>query len=234
MSNSSFHLYQLQKIDLRIDQINLRIKKTNDLIKDNKTLSAAEEKVNQVKAILHQKTTELNNIEDISKNKQIKIEQTEASLYKGSISNPKELKDLQIEVASLKKSLSLIEENQLLLMAEVESLEANFISEKDQYAIVLSESEILNHQFFQELETHKKENEKLAAERYVAAGQLQPEHISAYEKLRVSKNRIAVTSVEDESCATCGSEISASDIQKARGSVTLSFCPSCGRILYAG
>ena len=43
----------------------------------------------------------------------IKIEHTEASLYGGSVHNPKELQDLQRDVASLKKHLTTLEERQL-------------------------------------------------------------------------------------------------------------------------
>ena len=71
-------------------------------------------------------------------------------------------------------------------------------------------------------------------EREAATGQIPANILTVYEKLRISKKHIAVTPIDDQCCATCGSEITASDIQKARLSSSLSFCPFCGRILYAG
>jgi uncharacterized protein len=234
LANTSFHLYQLQKIDLQIDHANQQIKKINDLLKNNAALNAAQEKLNQIKAFHEQKTAELLQVEASARNKQIKIEQSESAMYKGNISNPKELKDLQNEIASLKKILGQIEENQFQLMSDLETLDENLKKVEAEYSTVLTECEITNQGYFQQIETLKKETERASAERAVTFGQLQPEHIAIYEKLRNSKNHIAVTKVEDESCSTCGSEISASDIQKARGSASLLFCPSCGRILYAG
>jgi predicted nucleic acid-binding Zn-ribbon protein len=99
---------------------------------------------------------------------------------------------------------------------------------------VLTESESDNQQLFGEKSELDKEKEKLITERQAASGQIQAEVMNIYEKLRMSKNHIAVSAIEDQSCATCGSEITASDIQKARSSTSLSFCPSCGRIIYAG
>ena len=52
----------------------------------------------------------------------IKIEQTEASLYGGHVHNPKELQDLQKDVASLKRHLETLEERQLEAMLVVETI----------------------------------------------------------------------------------------------------------------
>lgn len=54
-------------------------------------------------ADLHNTRHDLKTAEAEAEAQKIKIEQTEASLYGGSVHNPKELQDLQREVASLKK-----------------------------------------------------------------------------------------------------------------------------------
>ncbi len=234
MANSSFHLYQLQKIDLQQDRNNQQIKKITELLASNPVLKEAEETTNQLKELLHRKSNELKQIEDSAHQKQIKIEQSESALYKGSISNPKELKDLQAEIVSLKKALSQIEEKQLVLMDEVEKLETSVAISTQEYQKILTQSESENVRFVQELESLKRANEKLVVERDLAVKQIASDLVGIYEKLRSSKNRIAVSMIEEEACSACGAEITPSDIQKAKTSTILLFCPTCGRILYAG
>lgn len=234
LSNSSFHLYQLQKVDLRLDQINQRTEKIGQLLSNNPELVETENQVNSTLKMIHEKENELSALEEASSKKKIKIEQSEASLYNGKISNPKELKDLQTEIVSLKKAISSIEDDQLILMAQLE--EYNQILQQNQkvHDSVLINSQQDGQKLLSEIDELNKEKEKLIKERQAATGQIQAESLRIYENLRNSKNHIAVAIIDDQCCATCGSEITASDIQKARSSSALFFCPSCGRIIYAG
>lgn len=234
MSHSSFHLYQLQKLDLRIDQIIQRLEKIETLLHNNPRLLEAEKQVKSDQASVLKVEKELSALENVSATKKVKIEQSEAALYSGKNTNPKELKDLQTEIESLKRTLSANEEEQLSLMGQLEEEQKKLAASQATHAKVSAEIEQENSQLVNEKTALSKEKEKLLTEHAIAQGQIPAEVLSIYEKLRSSKNHIAVTSVEDQCCATCGSEITASDIQKARTSPTLSFCPFCGRILYAG
>src|SRR5687768_18403957 len=60
----------------------------------------------------------------------IKIEQTESSLYGGRVHNPKELQDLQKDVASLKRHLSTLEERELEAMLVAETTEKDLQNAK--------------------------------------------------------------------------------------------------------
>jgi predicted nucleic acid-binding Zn-ribbon protein len=234
LSNSSFHLYQLQKVDLRLDHLNQRLEKIALLLNNNPRLVEAQNQVNLTLSIIHGKEDELAKLEQTAAAKKIKIDQSEAALYNGKIINPKELKDLQAEINSLKRAVGTVEDEQLTLMSQLEEIHLTLLQDQKSYDSVLAESESDNQQLFGEKSELDKEKEKLITERQAASGQIQAEVMNIYEKLRMSKNHIAVSAIEDQSCATCGSEITASDIQKARSSTSLSFCPSCGRIIYAG
>jgi predicted nucleic acid-binding Zn-ribbon protein len=234
MTNLSFHLYQLQKIDLRIDQIDTRAKKIKELIDHNQALQEADALLKTAEANVAQKNAEISELENASLTKTIKIEQSEASLYKGGNQNPKELADLQKEIASLKHFLSMLEEEQFTKLSELETLTAELSMYKTSYQSIYDEWQNANRSLMVEMEDIKKERERLSAERQAVLSQVLPESQSLYEKLRLAKNRIAVTSIEEESCTICGAEITAADIQKAKNATTLSTCPSCGRILYTG
>ena len=100
--NQAFHLFQLQKIDSRLDILDNRLHEINKILSLDETLKQAETKVNDVNIMLVQALANLRKIEEGVKSQQIKIETGTASLYGGKIHNPKELQDLQNDIVSLK------------------------------------------------------------------------------------------------------------------------------------
>jgi predicted nucleic acid-binding Zn-ribbon protein len=234
MTNLSFHLFQLQKIDLRLDQINSRIFQIQESVKNDQALKDLAQKRKALEIDSENLSKEIAELSEMVRAKRVKIELSESSLYKGSIQNPKELGDIQKEIASLKNALTNLENQQFQKLLASEKLEEDIEVQSKLY-VLLNEGWLeANQKLLEEQEVLEKEKEKLVVEHDAVIGQVSSENISLYEKLRISKNRIAVTSVEDESCSICGSEISAANIQKAKSSTLLTTCPSCGRILYTG
>jgi len=234
MTNPSFHLFQLQKLDLRIDQIATRMANIDESIHQNLACQQASDSLARWEKEAQQKNNEISELETAVKVKTIKIQQSESALYNGTNKNPKELSDLQKEIASLRSALSSLEDQQFSRLTEFEEINNKLSEAKENYNSIFSEWQNSTQSLLLENEQLKKEKEKIISERDAILGQISQDHISLYEKLRISKNRIAVASVEDESCTICGSEITAADIQKARNSMTLITCHSCGRILYTG
>jgi predicted nucleic acid-binding Zn-ribbon protein len=80
----------------------------------------------------------------------------------------------------------------------------------------------------------EKKKEKLLSERLVASSQISQQNLDLYEGLRKKKRNLAITSIIDETCSGCGTLLTAAEIQAAKSTEQIVFCPSCGRILYAG
>jgi predicted nucleic acid-binding Zn-ribbon protein len=234
VTNLSFHLFQLQKIDQRLDQVGTRVKQINDLVSKNQALEELDRKVKQAEADTAKMNQEIADLAAAARAKTIKIEQSESSLYKGTIQNPKELGDLQKEIASLKSSLKVLEDEQFKKLLESDSLDENLKTLKNEHKLVFDGWQESNQTLLVELDALNKEKEKLLVEHKAVVGQIPADQLLLYENLRNSKNRIAVTTIEDESCTICGSEISAANIQKAKSASGLITCPSCGRIIYSG
>ncbi len=234
MTNPSFHLFQLQKLDLRIRQIDTRLAAIDDSIRHNAAVQEASSLLENYRQAMEQKNKEIADLETAANAKSIKIQQSESSLYSGTNKTPKELSDLQKEIASLRSALSSLEEQQFSRLTESEELNSKYSKAQEHYDSVFVAWQNSNQSLVLETENLNKEKEKLLSERNANLNQIAQESISLYEKLLISKNQIAVTSVEEESCTICGAEITAADIQKARSSMTLITCHSCGRILYTG
>ncbi|HQF62949.1 MAG TPA: hypothetical protein PLT26_10645 [Anaerolineaceae bacterium] len=183
---------------------------------------------------VHQLQHALREMEEITRAKRIKIEQSEAALYGGSVRSPKELQDLQTEVASLKKHLATLEDQQLEKMMQLEAAEAQqaeaqrAFDELDEQLI--SEYASLNGEKSQ----LERQRERLNAERTVISGQISAENLEVYQRLRQQKKGQAVVPIEDESCGVCGATLTPAECQAAKSPLKIIFCSACGRILYAG
>ena len=163
----------------------------------------------------------------------IKIEQTEATLYSGTIRNPKELQDLQNEVAALKRFLDTLEERQLeAMLATDEATGKNQEAQKilGQYRAQAEKQQASLVQERTQLESQKAaaENQRLGAAKLIA-----PDDLAVYERLRKERAGVAVSGVKDRACNACGSTLTAALHQAARSPSQLVFCDMCGRILCA-
>ena len=94
------NLYRLQQVDSRIDQANARLKEIETLLADNANLRKAKSLAARTEKNLAAAQKEQGQAETKVKDQRIKIEQTEATLYGGTVRNPKELQDLQNEVGA--------------------------------------------------------------------------------------------------------------------------------------
>jgi predicted nucleic acid-binding Zn-ribbon protein len=231
--SAALGLYRLQQVDSQIDQIQSRLKANQQVLDNddelraaNSFFSAAQEKDKQAAHLVKQSELEV-------EKQRIKIQQAEASLYGGLVKNPKELQDLQKDIASLKRHLETLEERQLEAMEVAESaekdlqaanlaLETLISSRGDQFGHLAKENEKLN-----------KDLETLLSERSAVMKDISASMITVYDQLRRQRRGIAVATINDDSCAACGTTLNAALQQNARSASQLFNCPTCGRILYA-
>jgi len=232
--SQSFHLYQIQKIDTQLDQIEARHAEITSILEKDVRMRNAQKHLDEAHVQVHQLQHALREMEEITRAKRIKIEQSEAALYGGSVRSPKELQDLQTEVASLKKHLATLEDQQLEKMMQLEAAEAQqaeaqrAFDELDEQLI--SEYASLNGEKSQ----LERQRERLNAERTVISGQISAENLEVYQRLRQQKKGQAVVPIEDESCGVCGATLTPAECQAAKSPLKIIFCSACGRILYAG
>ncbi len=227
------HLYRLQTIESQRDQISVRLKEIERTLAGNEAVHQAQEEQAAAENRLHKARQSLRQAEEAVKAQQVKTEQSEAALYGGAVKNPKELQDLQNEVASLKRLISTLEDRQLEGMIEVEDLEAQLRASQQNLEAVLSRVNQEQANLITEQNDLLKDQERLDAERRATLPAIQPDMLELYETLRRQKHGVAVAAVVDRTCAACGSTLTPAEWQGARSPHQISRCPSCGRILYA-
>ena len=227
-------LFRLQKIDTRRDQIAARLVEIEKTLSEDLALIQAQQQCAEAdqSVVQHRHTLEL--AEDAVQAQNIKIEEGEAALYGGRIQNPKELQDLQNDVASLKRYLATLEDQQLEAMVALDEAETRHSAASSALQQAQARSESQHASLFAERAAFQKESEKLEAERQAAVSGISAETMKIYDRLRQQKRGLAVTVVTDRACEACGATLTPADWQTARSPTQISYCPTCGRILYAG
>ena len=227
-------LYRLQQIDGQLDNAILALQNVEVELSDNSLLSEAQQTVllaeQKYQADLKQQRESENKSYDV----RVKIELSEAALYGGKVQNPKELQDLQNEIASLKRLIITLEDHELESMMAVEEAESNLTRAKaelkDDEAKQIEHNAVLNGEKTKLLG----QIERLESERRAALPPISAPDISLYEQLRKARNGVAVVKISSRACGACGATLTAALIQSTQSPGLLVRCPTCGRILYPG
>jgi len=230
--NQTLSLYRLQQIDLQIDRLQARLHAIQEILDDDTELHQLTEKVLAVEAHYRAVGQVLKQAEGDVQIQHIKIEQTQSSLYGGKSHSPKELQDLQNDLASLKRYLVILEDRQIEAMMESEKAEAELQTAEAQLSAGQGGKTEKSKDLILEQATLRNDLERFFVERNAVAGAIPPAELSLYDELRLQRRGIAVAVIGDNSCGACGSTLSLAQIQSTRSSGQMTLCPSCGRILY--
>lgn len=230
----SFKLYRLQQIDSQIDWLQARLKEIEKALKEDLALRQATQKAEEAEKAHQQARKALHSAEDEVREQHIKIEQSEATLYSGKVRNPKELQDMQNEVASLKRYLEVLEDRQLdAMLSEEEAAALRRLAEEE-----LEKERLRCSQQYDSLSTEQekvsKDLDRLKKERQAAANSIEAGDVEIYMNLRKTRRGIAVAKITDRACSACGSTLNAILLFAALSPNQITNCDTCGRILYAG
>ena len=230
--SQTLSLYRLQQIDNQIDRLEIRLRDIQKLLDDDAELRRLNEQVQTADDRCKNAEQALQQAEGNVQSQLIKIEQMQSSLYGGKSHSPKELQDLQNDVAALKRHLVTLEDRQIDAMQESETAASVQLLVHTEMGTALDKRTELGKGMAQEQETLKNDLERFFVERNAVAGAIPATELGLYDQLRQHRRGVAVAVISDNSCDACGSTLSLAQIQSARSSGQMVLCPSCGRILY--
>ncbi len=160
-----------------------------------------------------------------------RIKNFKAQLYDGRHNNPKELRNIEQQLALAEKELSGCEDTTLELSQEheeltvmLEQLRFELKKEKDQYQEHVKEYEQWKEEINAEILRLKEKAEQLMSE-------VDPELVTIYKKKAKWLGDTVVARVENNTCGGCRIDISPVVIKaiKSKKQVT---CENCGRLLF--
>jgi len=227
-----FQLYQIQSIDSKIDLMKKRIFNIDSLIENNIEIISSNKKLDQSRQIHKKIVAKFQEISDQVQARKIKIAQSESTLYSGSVKNPKELEDLQHEIASLKKAIDRFEEKQFEIMVVLEKSERDIHQKEEKLEDLTNNFHSQKSLFLGEKKELEEKIKSFDMQRNAITSKLSEVILKKYSLLRKTKKGLAVAKVEETSCSACGASLTASQRQITRSAETIFYCPSCGRMLY--
>ncbi len=232
--SAAFGLFRLQQLDSRISQVETRLAAIREMLENNAELLNATDRVRSAQEVQRNSEHDRRDSEAAAESQNVKIQQMETSLYGGKVRNPKELQELEADIASLKKHLATLEERELDEMLKVETAESLVAQAEDELKQTQERLAAVHRNLIGEQDSHAKDLENLLTERQASVEAIPADMLSSYDVLRKLRRGVAVAEVVDSSCGACGTTLTPALQQSARHAVQLVHCPSCGRILFAG
>ncbi|MEJ2756972.1 MAG: hypothetical protein P8046_00690 [Anaerolineales bacterium] len=224
-------LSQLQDIDSQLDSAHSRLKEIDAALNDNTAVKKATRQAEKAETSFTKARLALKKAEQNVQVQQEKIEKNQKALYGGSVRNPKELEDLQMESGALKRYLSTLEDRQLEAMIVFEDAQAAKEQADTNLTAVKKRVAAENSDLADEQSALIADVQRLEQERDATAAEVEPDLLATYDKIRKNRLGHAVAVVKDGSCAACGAVLSAALAQAARSPSKISYCDTCGRIL---
>ncbi len=227
-------LYRLQELDLQISRSHERIAEIDVLLADDEEVTTARADFESKEEQLAEARAANSKADHEVESQRAKIENTQKALYGGSVTNPKELEDLQLESESLKRYLDTLEDRLLEEMVALEEAELKHAQASQKLTELVArksgENELMTADRLDLLSTI----ERTETEREAALSNISAEDLKTYEKFRRRFDGVALARLTSGNCGVCGVDLARSKEQEIRGGNTLVYCDQCGRILYAG
>jgi predicted nucleic acid-binding Zn-ribbon protein len=224
-------LLDLQDVDSVIDRLTRRLNEikadlheTDELIAARSARRAADESVTTKRA--SRKELEL-----ADASLEMRIKDAEKRLYSGLVKNPKELLDLQNDIASLKRQKDNLDEHLFTAMVALEEAETELKTGTDTLARVETEWRASQGDLATELTDLENKLAEKTVEQTEARTQLSEPDLIQYDQLRRRKGGVAVVEMEGSVCGACGVRVTAHILQQLSQGDQLSRCGNCERIL---
>ncbi len=228
------NLYRLQEIDLDLKRSHERILAIDEILSQDEAIQRANAILEQrLQALSEARSVNLSADHAVATQRE-KIDQTEKALYGGSVTNPKELQDLQMEAESLRRYLETLEDRYLEAMVNLEEAEKAHLEATEALDILQQKTSRQHGELASEKDNLIDNIARLDEERQVAMGGISPEDLAFYDQLRNRLGGLALALLKDGVCNACGVELARSKQQEVRSGNELIPCSQCSRILYAG
>lgn len=230
--NTSRQLFELQKIDLQLDQWKARQEEITNILADDSKIKTSESNIEKLESKLTQAEKDLK-VAEYEVNTQIDtLKKNQDRLYGGKITGTKELEDLQNEAAAFKTRLSGFEDTQLNCMMNFEDAEQKHKQAIEDHKRLIENTALEKEELEREFSNLEKENENLSPIRDQAANSFEENDINLYEKIRIKRKGLVITNLVDGHCSACGAVPTSSQAQLARSPKSITQCETCSRIFY--
>ena len=214
---------RIREIHKEMKDIPARQEQERDRLQKHKVELAEAEEGNKV---AQAKVKELELETESRKEKILKLRQQQST-----IKTNREFTAIESEVATIDKEISVLEDQELILMEEVEGA-ASSVTEKE---TALKQEEEMVERDVKALDERvsglEVEVKDVQDARVVAAKEVEADWLTEYDRMITRRDR-ALVPVENGICAGCHMQLPPAIINDAKKRTLMTACSHCGRLLY--
>jgi predicted nucleic acid-binding Zn-ribbon protein len=228
-------LLELQKIDTQILQASHRAEN----LPEKGEISRLGNEISELTAQRNHMSVDQSDIkrelakaeEDVAQVRSRK-QKDESRLASGA-GSPKDLENLQHEVATLERRISELEEIELEVMVRFDEIEKSITALAAEISTLEGQMSSIEAVANEKLEVITKELEKHRSDRKDLASSIESELLKLYEKIRADKGGIGAAEIIRKRCTGCQLDLNAADAAKfaATAADEVIRCEECRRIL---
>ncbi len=162
-----------------------------------------------------------------------KAKEVESRLYSGSVSSPRELQAMQADLEQIKRHRSSLEDRELEIMEQRESLDVEAAEAEKAVLGVAAEVERLQAAIASAEEEIGAEIASESARRDLLARAMPAGLIEAYERRRARSRGVGAARLLGNTCQGCRLSIPATEVDRIRRATDdgPAYCDNCGAIL---
>jgi predicted nucleic acid-binding Zn-ribbon protein len=225
-------LYAVQQKDTLIQ----RAKRSQSGLDNGTAASAAAEAANN---LAHQKRSEMHKLAGDLKDNELKLETIETKrksyqkkLYQGSVTNARELANIEKEVEALGRQESDLDGRILGLMEEVEQAQADSaVADAQAQTAEGHQTEVLAA-YRSRYDALTLEIATLTQERQAAAALVEDKAaLKRYDDIRARASGIGIAKIEGDTCSGCRMKLGSALIKTVKDASQIQTCENCGRLL---
>jgi predicted nucleic acid-binding Zn-ribbon protein len=196
-------------------------------------LAKLEQRTSEVEANRHELARSQQRLEDEIASINEKAAQHDKTLYSGTIGNPRELQALQDEIGALKRRVGQLEDQEIELMEQIEPLDADLAKLAAERTALDGRAGELRARIAEAEVAIDEELASVRAEREALVGDVEPELLAEYDRLRPQAGGIAIARLVGGSCGGCHLALSAVEVDRIKKlpPEAPAHCEECGRLL---
>ncbi|GIV75953.1 C4-type zinc ribbon domain-containing protein [Litorilinea aerophila] len=228
-------LYELQKVDLTWDKVRRRLLHIQKLLGESDKVQKARDQVTAVETELQEWRNRQKNAELESRSLAGRIQETEEKLMSGTVHNTKELTALQASLEALRRHRAAVDDSAMEALMKADELDQKLAEERATLTQLEAEWQEQQVALKREGLKLKQHYVLLKQKRSQLSAALDQELLERYEHLRKRKGGIAIAALENDICGACHVQVPTGVISAIHAANHgLVYCPSCGRMLFAG
>jgi len=227
-------LLELQDVDLEI----LRTEKRLDEMPEKRSILETRKKTREVtelrakaEVLVSRLAAAVSKHEDECSMISTKMDDEQAKLMGGNVTNPKEVVNITREMDALRRRKDKLEMEEIELMERVEKAKGQVGKVDAALGQLAAKEAALTEQYKAKGSEMMVQIDTLKKRREVLAAALEPKTLASYESIRASKGGVGAGRLDGVMCTACRMDLPAERVAELRGGPPIAICPQCHRLI---